>query len=95
MLMQTLVNDDPAYGDQSVAKFYPFGIESGPADNRQHDPTVFWVPTPECTRNLVRAAGFVDVQDVTCETGKPYVLRARSTTIEPGTPPDPMKAPWS
>lgn len=95
LLLQTLVTDDPAYRDKSLSWFHPFGIESGPADNRQHDPTVFWVPTPECARNLVRAVGFVDVEDVTSEIGKPYVLRARSENVAAGGPPDPTKAPWS
>lgn len=95
LLLQTLVTDDPEYKDKSLSWFHPFGIESGPPDNRQFDPTVFWVPTPECARNLVRAVGFVDVKDVTSEHGKPYVLRARSANVAPGKAPDPMTAPWS
>lgn len=95
LLLQTLVNDDPQFQDQSIATFHPFGVESGPPENRQLDPTVFWVPTPECTRNLVRAAGFTDVENVTAESGKPYVLRARSASISAGIRPDPMLAPWS
>ncbi len=95
LLLQTLVADDAALRDRSVAQFHPFGIESGPPEDRQHDPTVFWVPTPECARNLVRAVGFVDVEDVTVEPGKPYVLRARAANVVPGKAPDPMTAPWS
>ncbi|MHB8148049.1 MAG: class I SAM-dependent methyltransferase [Vulcanimicrobiaceae bacterium] len=95
LLLQTLVTEEPAYRDLSLSWFHPFGIESGPPENRQLDPTVFWVPTPECTRNLVRAAGFTDVEDVTAEAGKPYVLRARSGSVAPGKAPDPMTAPWS
>lgn len=95
LLLQTLVTDDPQYRDLSLSWFHPFGIESGPPENRQHDPTVFWVPTPECARNLVRAVGFADVQDVSSEHGKPYVLRARASAIAPGKAPDPTTAPWS
>jgi tRNA (mo5U34)-methyltransferase len=95
MLLQTLVTEDPAYRDSSLSWFHPFGIQSGPPENPQYDPTVFWVPTPECTRNLVRAAGFVDVEDVTSQEGKPYVLRARAAHVVPGKAPDPMTAPWS
>lgn len=95
LLLQTLITDDPAYRDKSLSWFHPFGIQSGPPENPQYDPTVFWVPTPECTRNLVRAAGFAGVEDVTSAPGKPYVLRARSATTSPGTAPDPMMAPWS
>jgi tRNA (mo5U34)-methyltransferase len=95
LLMQTLVVDDPQYRDVSLARFYPGGIESGPAENRQLDPTVFWVPTPECARNLVRVAGMDDVTDVTDEPGKPFVLRATSRNVSKGAPPDEMTAPWS
>lgn len=95
LLLQTLVTDEPQFRDMSMSVFHPFGIESGPPENRQLDPTVFWVPTPECTRNLVRAAGFLDVGDVTDEPGKPYVLRAHASSIAPGCAPDPMTAPWS
>lgn len=95
LLLQTLVTDDPVYRDESLSRFHPFGIQSGPPENPQYDPTVFWVPTPECTRNLVRAVGFVDVEDVTSEPGKPYVLQARAASIAPGKAPDPMSAPWS
>jgi SAM-dependent methyltransferase len=95
LLLQTLVTDEAQYRDLSLSWFHPFGIESGPPENRQHDPSVFWVPTPECTRNLVRATGFVDVENVTSEPGKPFALRARSALVEKGCPPDPMTAPWS
>lgn len=94
-LLQTLVTDEPQYRDLSLSMFHPFGIESGPSENRQFDPTVFWIPTPECTRNMVRAVGFVDIADVTAEPTKPYVLRARSANPYPGAPPDPRSAPWS
>lgn len=95
LLLQTLITDDPTYRDQSLAAFYPFGIESGPPDNRQRDCTVFWVPTPECTRNLLHAVGFTGVEDVTATPGKPFVLRARSADVTRGSAPDPLKAPWS
>jgi tRNA (mo5U34)-methyltransferase len=94
LLLQTLVTDDPAYKDLSLSWFHPFGIESGPADKRQLDPTVFWVPTPECTKNLVRAVNFQDVTDVTNKPGRPYVLRARSPSVSQGKAPDEMTAPW-
>ncbi|HWT07137.1 MAG TPA: class I SAM-dependent methyltransferase [Xanthomonadales bacterium] len=95
MLLQTLVADDPRTLNDSLAWFYPFGMESGLEDARQFDPTVFWVPTPECTKNLVRAAGFSGVEDVTNEPEKPYVMRATIKDPKPSHTPDPMSAPWS
>jgi tRNA (mo5U34)-methyltransferase len=44
LLLQTHGFEDPVIGDQSMAQFYPFGIESGPPEKRSWDPTVFWIP---------------------------------------------------
>src|SRR6266446_2708964 len=51
LLLQTAGLDDPAIGDQPMAKFHPFGIESGPPGRRAWDPTVFWIPNAACVRD--------------------------------------------
>lgn len=94
LLLQTLVTDEPQYRDHSLSWFHPFGLQSV-STGGQRDPTVFWVPTPECARNLVRAAGFVDVENVCDEPARPFVLKASAPVRAPGQPPDQDKAPWS
>jgi len=93
MLLQTLVTDDPKYRDLSLALFHPSGIESGPEGARLWDPTVAWVPTPECAKNLTRGVGFVDVADVTNEPAKPFVMRASVPNRTRASAPEPINAP--
>ncbi len=92
-LLQTANFENEALGDNSAAEFHPFGIESGPADNRSFDPTVFWVPNAACVRDLMLHVGFVNV-----EGGNIFpvgaVFRGEVPTATKGTPPDQMKAPW-
>ncbi len=94
LLLQTLVNDEERYRDLSLSWFHPFGLQDT-STGGQRDPTVFWVPTPECTRNLVRAVGFVEVENVCAEPGRPFVLRASAPVRAAGEWPDQEKAPWS
>jgi tRNA (mo5U34)-methyltransferase len=93
LLMQTASFEDPALGTESAAKFHPFGIESGPPEDRQLDPTVFWVPNEACVRDLLLHVGFDNVKG---ETGPPgAVFRAEVPNRAPGAQPDETKAPWS
>jgi tRNA (mo5U34)-methyltransferase len=94
VLMQTHDFDNEAVGDTAASLFYPFGIESGPPEDRQLDPTVFWVPNAACVAAMLAHVGFVNVDGgPTATTGA--VFRADAPDQRPGTPPDQMKAPWS
>ncbi|HSL18959.1 MAG TPA: DUF1698 domain-containing protein [Methylomirabilota bacterium] len=99
MMLQTLIHEDPALVGHSLAKFYPRGHQSGPAeeqDNEQFfDPTIFWVPNRMCVVAMLDSVGFVDIERVTDDPSIPFVVRAKSPVIAPGEPPDQMKAPWS
>ena len=44
LLVQSYTLETAALADQSIARFQPHGIESGPKDNPIFDPTVFWDP---------------------------------------------------
>jgi tRNA (mo5U34)-methyltransferase len=93
VLLQTHGFEDPAIGDQSMARFYPFGIESGPPEKRSWDPTVFWIPNGACVRDMLRHVGFVDIEQIPGAAG--HVFRARAPVSSVGTPPDQAKAPWN
>jgi tRNA (mo5U34)-methyltransferase len=93
LLTQTLGFEDPSLGEASVAKFHPFGIESGPSDKPRFDPTVFWVPNAACVRDMLLHVGFFDVEKIA--PGPGAILRASAPRRSKGTPPDPAKAPWS
>jgi tRNA (mo5U34)-methyltransferase len=94
LLLQTLSAEVVGQEETPYARFYPFGMMSGPKDNPQHDPTVFWVANVACVKALAESVGFVDIEAkqhpaVSC------VLQARAPRTEPGRPPDQMTAPWS
>ena len=93
LLMQTHGYEDPSLGEASVAKFHPFGIESGPADKPRFDPTAFWVPNAACTRDMLLHVGFVDVEKIA--PGPGAIFCASAPQRSKGTPPNPAKAPWS
>ncbi len=93
LLLQTHGFEDPAIGDQSMARFYPFGIESGPPEKRSWDPTVFWVANGACIRDMLAHVGFTDIEQIPGPAG--HVFRARVPTPSAGTPPDQTKAPWN
>ena len=93
LLMQAASFEDAALGDASVAKFHPFGIQSGPAENPVWDPTVFWVPNSACIRDMLLHVGFVNVELLNENAGA--VFRAEVPTRKKGVAPDPSKAPWS
>jgi tRNA (mo5U34)-methyltransferase len=100
LLMQTysLGEDDPAVdkipevGNVPMAKFYPFGVRSGP-NKEMHDPSVFWVPNAEGAKAMLLSSGFLDVEQLS-HPGS-LVFRAQSPVNSPGRPPDWNKAPWS
>jgi tRNA (mo5U34)-methyltransferase len=92
MLLQTASFEEPALGDASAAKFHPFGVESGPEDNRSWDPTVFWIPNAACVRDMMKHVGFVDVEGENKIPGA--VFRGKAPDLGVGTAPDQMKAPW-
>lgn len=94
ILVQTLV-DDELRQMGPAARFYPQGIKSGPPEDPQFDPTVFWVPNRECVRAMMESAGFEEIEIVTDDPKLPFVLRARSPRQAKGEPPDQTKAPWS
>jgi tRNA (mo5U34)-methyltransferase len=92
--MQTNSFADEALGDRSASLFHPFGIESGPADARVLDPTVFWVPNSACVAAMLAHVGFVQVWGG--ETASvASVFRGEVPHPAPGAAPDQMKAPWS
>ena len=93
LLLQTASFEDPALGTESAAKFHPFGIESGPPENRQHDPTVFWIPNQACVRDMLLHVGFTELQGKTAPPGA--VFRAEAPQRSRGVAPDSLKAPWS
>jgi hypothetical protein len=91
LLLQTHGFEDSGIGDQAMARFYPFGIESGPPENRSWDPTVFWIPNGACVRDMLRHVGFVDIEQISDSAG--HVFRARAPVTSAGTAPDQAKAP--
>ena len=100
LLMQThsLSENDPSVdrisevGKIPMAKFCPFGVQSGP-NKEIHDPTVFWIPNAEGAKAMLLSTGFKDVERLAHP--RTLVFRAQSPTKSPGKPPDANKAPWS
>jgi hypothetical protein len=84
---------DESLGNESAAKFHPFGIKSGPADAPTHDPTVFFVPNTACVRDMLRHVGFTDVEHLSMAAGT--IFRAKSPEPAKGVRPDHNTAPWS
>lgn len=93
LLLQTHGFEDEVVGDQSMARFYPFGIESGPADKRMWDPTVFWIPNGACVRAMLQHVGFEGIEQIPGQAG--HVFRARVPTSSSGSAPDHATAPWN
>jgi len=93
ILLQTANYEDVALDDLSVARFHPFGIQSGPPDNPIFDPTVFWLPNAACVRDMLRHVGFINVTKLSMIPG--VVFEAQAPDRSAGVPPDQSKAPWS
>ena len=94
ILLQTATYEVPGATGIPLAKFHPFGLKSGPAENPQWDPTVFWLPNAECVRAMVAHAGFQDIETISTESKIGIVVRARSPLQTIGEAPDQTKAPW-
>jgi tRNA (mo5U34)-methyltransferase len=94
LLMQTASFENPALGEDAASLFHPFGIESGPPEARQLDPTVFWVPNAACVAAMLAHVGFVGIEGGETE-GVAAVFRAEVREPSVGIAPDQMKAPWS
>jgi len=93
LLMQTATSADAS--DTPIAEFHPFGIESGPPENRRCDPTCFWFPNPACCAAMLAHAGFQQIERISPEAPVGAVFRAKSALQAKGMPPDETKAPWS
>lgn len=81
--------------DKPMAEFHPFGITSGPPDNRQHDPTCFWFPNIACCIAMLQHVGFQSVEQISPGASVGGVFRGKAEHQTKGAPPDEMKAPWS
>jgi tRNA (mo5U34)-methyltransferase len=64
ILLQTRSFEAPGLGNISAARFHPFGIQSGTADDPMQDLSVIWVPNGACVRDMLRHVGFVNVEPV-------------------------------
>ena len=93
LLLQTATFEIPDMKDTSLAKFHPFGMQSGTAEKPMFDPTVFWLPNAECVRAMISHVGFQNIETLSTQTG--VVLRAQSPIKSAGQRPDETKAPWS
>jgi len=93
LLLQSANFEIPGKMDVPLAKFHPFGMQSGTREKPMFDPTVFWLPNAECAWAMVSHVGFQNVETLSTKAG--VVLRAQSPVKAPGQRPDEMKAPWS
>jgi tRNA (mo5U34)-methyltransferase len=93
LLLQTAGFEEESMSNTACAKFYPFGLQSGPSDRPIHDPTVFWLPNSACLRGMLVHVGFEKVEHLSTRAG--FVFQAAVASPCCGTPPDKMKAPWS
>ena len=63
----TLLMQTSTCGDRSetpMAEFHPFGITSGPQENRSCDPTCFWFPNIAGCIAMLQHVGFKDVERI-------------------------------
>jgi tRNA (mo5U34)-methyltransferase len=95
LLMQTATWEVPGEESLALARFDPFGIESGPPDQPSWDPTVFWRPNAACVMAMLEHAGFEQIELVSREPSICIAVRALSPETGPGTAPDQTTAPWS
>jgi len=94
MLMQTAIHEVQGESDVPLAKFHPFGMQSGPK-GELYDPTVFWLPNRACVKALVESAGFLEVDPFCVNDQVAIVVSAKSPEQSEGRAPDQSKAPWS
>ena len=62
-------------------------------ENRQRDPTVFWVPNAACVRAMLEHVGYVGIEGG--QTPASAVFRAETPHRSPGAAPDQTTAPWN
>jgi len=92
LLFQTHIQEEPSLAEAPWAQFYPHGMPSGSA-GEEFDPTVFWLFNPACCAAMLDHVGFVELEFLSTSPD-PFVMRARSPEVSPGTPPDQAQAPW-
>ena len=95
MLLQTATYEVPGATEVPLAKFHPFGLESGPPEDRRWDPTVFWMPNAACVTAMIAHAGFEAIETISTDPKISIVVRSRSPIQARGQAPDQSKAPWS
>lgn len=90
LLYQSHGFEDPAIGEQAMARFHPFGVLSG---NGSWDGTVFWVPNSACSRDMLAHVGFEAIERISLDAG--HVFRAKAPRVAAGAGPDYGRAPFS
>ena len=58
-----------------MARFYPFGTESGPCESRTWDPTVFWIPNGACINAMLQHVGFERIEQIPGPAGRVFWAR--------------------
>ncbi len=62
LLIQSFTMETSSLTDQSLARFRPHGVISGPKDSPIHDPTVFWEPNAACIEDMLDHVGLVNIE---------------------------------
>jgi tRNA (mo5U34)-methyltransferase len=93
LLMQTATCAENS--DKPMAEFHPFGVQSGPPEKRETDPTCFWFPNFACCIGMLQHVGLVAAEQISKGAPVGGVFRAQAAVQAKGMPPDEMKAPWS
>lgn len=95
LLLQTATWEVARQGDLPLARFDPFGVESGPEGQRSRDPTVFWRPNARCVVAMLQHVGFEQIEIISREQSIAVAVRASSPEVSAGVAPDQTTAPWS
>ncbi len=90
LLFQAHIQEEPQRPRVPLARFHPHGLLSG--DDR-FDPRVFWLFDSACCAAILDHVGFVELEILWTDP-HPFVMKARSPKVEPGSPPDQTEAPW-
>lgn len=95
LLFQTYILEDPRVKGEAWAKYHPHGLASG-TENKDFDPTVFWLFNSTACIAMLDSLGFEDIEVVNPGL-EPFILRARAPTANrsPGKPPNQALSPWS
>jgi tRNA (mo5U34)-methyltransferase len=95
LLLQTATWEVADEEELPLARFDPFGVESGPEDQRSCDPTVFWRPNARCVIAMLEHTGFERVEITSREPSISIAVRASSPEVSAGVAPDQTTAPWN